>query len=501
MAGIRLRDGNAGVALNPDGSVLYTTTPLTIHDLASGKSVPVPDPEPVERMVVSPDGRLLAAPVGRGLVLLDATTGELRRRLPGNGDFGYWANFSGDGTRVATVTYDKREALVWDVGSGELRATLPLGEGGEAIDFGADASTVYTAGTESSLRHWDIDGDRRFIAQVAYAPPRLADLSFVQPSPGGDFVAYPHEDHITFLDVKADTVGEPLFRGPGYRRGGGSWHPDGVHYSLATGGQIRTWNASSGELTLKARPSGSQVSGLDYSTDGSRLVIGELSGRVTMLDPATLLPVGRPVQLDAPVCCVSAGPDNRTAIALTGTYEASGFWIGATTRWALVDLESGTVVAEDVLDIDGQLVEISPEGRHAAVGGSGGEVLVLNLDTGEPVRPPVVSHDVVVASLTYSPDGRQLLTSGPDSSVGLWDRETGLLVARVVAPQRFNEAAFRHDRNSVLIAPLWGGPVQEWDTRVDSALEFACRVAGRDLTEAEWTEQFGDRPYRHVCSA
>ena len=35
------------------------------------------------------------------------------------------------------------------------------------------------------------------------------------------------------------------------------------------------------------------------------------------------------------------------------------------------------------------------------------------------------------------------------------------------------------------------GPVQEWDTRVDNALEFACRVAGRDLTEAEWTEQFG----------
>ena len=44
------------------------------------------------------------------------------------------------------MTFDKREALVWDVASGELRARLPLGEGGEAVDFGADGSTVYTAG-------------------------------------------------------------------------------------------------------------------------------------------------------------------------------------------------------------------------------------------------------------------------------------------------------------------------------------------------------------------
>ena len=77
---------------------------------------------------------------------------------------------------------------------------------------------------------------------------------------------------------------------------------------------------------------------------------------------------------------------------------------------------------------------------------------------------------------------------------------TGRPVARVVTPQRYNEAGFRKDPNSVLIAPLWGGPVYEWDTRVDSALDFACGVAGRDLTEAEWTEQFGDRPYRDVCS-
>jgi WD40 repeat protein/DNA-binding SARP family transcriptional activator len=501
VAQVQLGSGYPGVALSPDGSVMYTTMPLTIHDLAAGTSRPVPDPEPVERVAMSPDGRILAGAGGGGLLLLDASTGTLKQRLPGNGDSGFWVTFSSDGARVATVTYDKREALIWDVDSGELRAQFPLGEGGEVIDFGKDGTTAYTAGSDSSLRQWDVDGDRRFIAQVAFAPPEIADISFVNPAPGGDFIAYPYGDHITFLDVKGDTAGKALDRGQGYRRGGGSWHPDGVHYAMATGGEIRVWDARTDRLVLNNQPSGTQVSAVDYTTDGSRLAIGELSGRVTMLDSTTLIPLGRPVSLDEPVCCVSAGPDNHTAIVLMGFHEASGFWVGSSTRWAVVDLQSGVVVREGALAFNGRAAALSPDGRHAALGGGGGELVVLDLDTGQGVGPLVTSHDDGIDTLTYSPDGRTLLTSGPDSSVGLWDGATGRLLARAVVPQRTNEAAFGTDPNSVLIAPLFGGPVLQWDTRIENALDFACRVAGRDFTQAEWTEQFGDRPHPRVCSS
>ncbi len=501
---IQLPDGNPGVALSVDGGVLYTTGPLTIHDLASGKSVRVDKPEPVERMTMSPDGRLLAAPGGGGMLLLDAATGELRQRLPGTGDFGWRVNFSSDGSMVATVTFENREALVWDVATGALRARLPLGEGGDAVDFGADGSTLYTAGSDSSLRHWDLDGDRRFIALVAFTPPAIHNLGYTpQPAPGGELIAFPSESHVTFFDVGAGVAGERLEAGQGYRRVGGTWHPDAVRYAMATGGEIRIWDARTGEETLKGRPSGPYISGIDYSTDGSRLVVAQLSGRVTMLDPTTLTPVGSPIRLDEPVCCVSAGPDNRTAIALTGFQEASGFWIGSSTGWTLVDLESGNILDEGKLGIDGRWVDFSPDGRHAAVGGRGGEVLVLETDTGEPLRSPVVGHDVALLSLTYSPDGERILTSASDASVGLWDGQTGLLLARAVAPQRFISSGFQQDPDSVLIVGtgVEEGPVYEWDTRADSVIDFACRVADRDFTEAEWQEIFGDRPYQETCPA
>jgi len=494
-------DPGGGVALSPDGMTMYTTWPLMIHDLGSGASVPVDHAEPVGRVTVSPDGRLLAGASERGgVVLLDATTGKLVKELPANREFGWFASFSDDGRRVATVSAGTREAFVWNVRTGGLLAQPALGTNGESVDLGADGSTLYTAGSDGSLRQWDLDGDRRFISEVASTRPgRLGWQSNEQPAaaPGGQRVAFQSEEQVRFFDVGTGAVSPGLDRGEG-RHGGGSWHPDAVHYALATGDEIRIWDARTGDVVTRNTLPGRHFTAIDFGTDGSRLVLAELSGRLTMLDSATLAPVGRPVQLDQPVCCVSAGPDNQV-VALTGPLDTSGFWRYTSTGWALVDLDSGRVVDEGDLVNGEQLVEFSPDGRHAAFAGREGRVFVLDLLAGEAVRAPVLGHNDYISSVTYSPDGRRLLTAGGDSNLGLWAGDTGLLLARVPVPQRGMVAAFRHDPDSVLSVNIGMGPVYEWDTDVDHAVDFACRVAGRGFTEAEWSAQFGSRPYQEIC--
>jgi hypothetical protein len=101
--------------------------------------------------------------------------------------------------------------------------------------------------------------------------------------------------------------------------------------------------------------------------------------------------------------------------------------------------------------------------------------------------------------VSYSPDGHFVLASGAAASVGLLDARTGLLTARVLTPEPGTTAVFEDPASSVLIATNGNGPVWRWDTDIDRAVEFACRVAGRDFTEAEWTEQFGTRPYQETC--
>ena len=497
---------NAGLTLSPDASVLYRTDPyrtdrMTIRHLATEKDVPVPNPpgvERIERIAMSPDGTVLAGPADGALLLLDPATGRLLRRLPGNGDTGYWPSFSADGSRIATVTFEKHEAVVWDVSTGAIVAQIPLGGGAFASDLSADGSTLYTV-DGSMLRQWDLDRDRQFIKQTARVPSADFDMSFVRPSPGGDFIVYPMYHKIAFFDVDANRMGEPVDRGDGYTdRTGGSWHPDGTQFALATGGEIRIWNARTSELMTAGSPSGQHITGVDYSTDGSRIVIADLSGQVTMLDPSSLTPVGPPVQLDGAVRAVAAGPDNRTAIALTGYEDASGFWSGSSTAWALVDLEAGEILDQGPLEFDGDHVDYSPDGRHAAIAGGDGELIVMDLDGGEPVRPPE-SIQENIQGVTYSANGTRLLTSG-GGSIGLWNGQTGQLLARTATAQLLpTEAGFTSDPNSVLIAQLFGGPVYEWDTSIDDAIKYACQMAGRDLTEAEWAKEFGDRPYQETC--
>ena len=54
------------------------------------------------------------------------------------------------------------------------------------------------------------------------------------------------------------------------------------------------------------------------------------------------------------------------------------------------------------------------------------------------------------------------------------------------------------DGHTLLIAGR-DGAVHTIDTRVESWIERACDVAGRNLTQDEWAEAIGDRPYHETC--
>ena len=57
---------------------------------------------------------------------------------------------------------------------------------------------------------------------------------------------------------------------------------------------------------------------------------------------------------------------------------------------------------------------------------------------------------------------------------------------------------FLADGHTVLIASSAGG-VYTLDTRLEHWIEVACAIAGRNLTEDEWSDAFDDRPYRETC--
>ncbi|HYO31753.1 MAG TPA: hypothetical protein VES21_02815 [Nocardioidaceae bacterium] len=59
-------------------------------------------------------------------------------------------------------------------------------------------------------------------------------------------------------------------------------------------------------------------------------------------------------------------------------------------------------------------------------------------------------------------------------------------------------ARFLGDSHDVAIAP-YDGNVYRWETDLDRAIDFACQMAGRNLTDEEWEEFLPAQPYQSVC--
>jgi WD40 repeat protein len=100
----------------------------------------------------------------------------------------------------------------------------------------------------------------------------------------------------------------------------------------------------------------------------------------------------------------------------------------------------------------------------------------------------------------YAPDGSIVVSAGNDGQVKVWDGRTGEPLATVTpgSPNVWATVELLPDAHTIVVATP-DGAVYTWDTRVEHWIEFACRVAGRNLTDAEWRDTFGDRPYRETC--
>lgn len=143
----------------------------------------------------------------------------------------------------------------------------------------------------------------------------------------------------------------------------------------------------------------------------------------------------------------------------------------------------------------------SPDGSTVAVAGmKTGEIATIDVSTGDRRRSTSLGADA--RSVTYSDDGELLVSVATDGGVSLWDATTLDLMGTVHPPHLAEpvgaSAQFIGDTHDVAIAS-YDGRVYRWATDLDRAIGFACRMAGRDLTEEEWAKVLPTQPFRSVC--
>jgi WD40 repeat protein len=399
--------------------------------------------------------------------------------------------FSVDGHTLATTAGDGR-VLIWDLRSGEVRETLTGQTGAiNKLRFSDDGRTLYTAGLDGRIIVWDIDGDRRLARPFKAGdenggyPPPLAI------SPSGRTVAAGLSDgRVRLHDARTLRRLRDL---PGIEDGWVSvveFSPGGR--SIAVTGLTGTVELRDAATGRRVRPPlrslGAPAQAMAFSPDGGRIAVADLEGNLRLLD----LDSGkmrRAPRLAGFPAHLSYSPD--------GGLLAIGLAEGGT---ALRDGRSGQLVARPAhrFGDEGWWVRFSPDGRLLAVT-SDHYTQLWDVATRRRIGSPLRGHVGVVFTSEFSPDGRTLATSGSDGSVILWDIESRRSLGKLPGPLGQISSRFTPDGQGLFVLHELGS-AQRWEMSPDAWSKHACRVAGRELTRAEWEQLVPDQDYRTVCS-
>jgi len=506
------------VSLSPDGRLLYVATrdpALTVIDVATGQlvnSIPLsattsllPPTADVDDsfqsiwdalsdgMEVSPDGKTVAVAQGNDVLVYDAATLTERARLRGHTDLIRSLQFSHNGSLLVSGSAD-HTAVVWELATGRVvLRTNGHADAVLALAFSPDDGTLYTGGLDKHVLVWDLTGSRRFVARVVDGTPRVILGKVAAPSPDGRAVVYvgpaSRGDKVRFLDIPTGQLGEPVID----RNGDAlvAWlGPDNERVVTVADRSLRVWSRGTGQLIKEIVAGPSKITAIAATPDGRYLVVGNQDGELQRIDANTLSSAGPRIRFDSKIAAVAAG-NADTAVALLDD-----------KSYVIVDLATGTEVGRGDLTVKPAVAAVSADGARLAIGGSAGEVGLLDLGSQEWVTAPQVSHRQSVGGVAFSTDGRTLVTSSFDAGVRLWNGSTGESIAGVQVGQDPSAAVatVSPDGTNAIVATR-DGAVYRVDSRFEEWTDFACAVAARNFTPDEWLTFFGDQPYRETCPA
>ena len=494
------------VALSTDGATVYTSNPVAAYEVGTGRQLWQGN----EAWTGSADarGRYLAAFTedGTAVQLLNPANGLLRASLTGQTGSLEDVVFSPDGSTLTATSADGL-AIVWDARTGQTLHRFDTGAGAvTGVSYSADSTTLYVSKPLTrEVQAWDLSGDRRFLSKIGF--PQIAPYGsgIVELSPGARRIARggwrpdPAEASLSLFDTRTGVEVQPPVINQSWSVAG-SWSPD--ERKFVTGyddGWVQLINGVSGRETGRRKALSSDIVDTAFAGD-DHVVVADFDGQVALLGTSPLARAGKAVTLPEKPFALAGSPNGHSALVLTAGTEWRPDWRIEATRWYFVDLKGGTIVRHGDLGVsNGQVVALSPNGRYAAVGGTNGELEVIDLTSGKPVRPAVsgVRGDIVSAS--FSPDGSRVVTTSMGPDVAVWDAHTGALLSRFPLPVGQQVTSAETGTDGVVTVAALSGDTLRWDPSPKAAITYACGVAGRDLTEQEWSDAFGDLGYQSTC--
>jgi WD40 repeat protein len=522
--GARLRSGDSSprgafraVAYSPDSRLLATgiaSGGMALYDMQSRAPAAVslsPGPTtPPASMAFNPQGSLLVAGTDAAPTFMwDLTTGQLVASPLLLSTTNGQVAFSPDGMRFALGSGFETLELVDPARPDEPLASVHT-QGGvqQGVAYSPDGRYVAVANGDGSVAIVDVVGERKLGHPLPTAP-----LQYGIFSPDGSMLAAPDyaDGSLSLLDPESGRVIRRL-EPPGMRPISAllipepAFSPDGrfVAYGGLTG-RVAIFDVTSGDVvkTLTPPPATTAhpfidpaiapvyVGQLAFSPDGTKLVSSALE-TATLFDVATGQQLAQLTGWDTLATNAFFTPDGKYVV-ISGFYSVT----------LLFDPTTGEQVGDPVGDSTAPAY-LANNGLPDTLVTSdfSGNIRLVDLRTRTQVGPPMTGKAVPVSIVVVLPGGDRIVAAffgGPTSEAWIFERATGQAIGDPFPSlAQFSAASVSPDGKTLITGD--GTQMMRWDIDWTTWRQTACRIAGRNLTQAEWSLYLPNGgPYRPTC--
>lgn len=469
---------------------------LTKRDASRGHEITHQDW--VEGVAFGPEADWYATASDDNIVrVVDTATGTERFRMT-HAHFAQKVTISADGQWIASTGYDE-VVRIWDSVSGSQLLEIPLDSTGSAISFNQDATRLVAADEDGNIGLWDISSLQTRTGYMAFTE-FVREVRF---TPSGEYLVVNSDDFnvrripAAQIDQFEDgSAGEIILttESLSYET---AISPDSQWVAVV---ELDTENAQKNQGTLVsidgkttfALKHGGQVTGVAFTSDSQLAVTSGVDGWIRFWD----------VDNGEQQFSLNNGEQVYSlALSPAGRYAAAGL-NGKIRIWDL-DTRDQVMELSHAGDID-RLV-FNRDGTLLASGSNEGTVDVWKLE-GSAFEPAGSSLRVNGAprALTFSADSKWLAGGGSTSFAYLWDLDTMQEMARISHGNPVTSVSFSPDGTELLTVSR--KVVRIWDVnsihRVpkEELISFACSHLVSNMSRSMWSIFFGEEEYRPICA-
>jgi|GEM_PF-3534961 len=426
-------------------------------------------------------------------------------RFPRGGIFSYVKEVQAAGRHVLTL-FDDRYAI-WTNPESLPDRQYRHDQRVVFASLVADGKLLGTASADGQLKIWDTQsGAELFSFTTPHEGPIEPDIRGFAVHPDGDLIAVVDWNDLFVVQRSTASVVATMSFFEAY---GLAFSPSGRHLAAAGGDGLVLWATKSWQPISIGKKAG-YVTHLRFSPNGTYIATITSQGeRATVWRTTTGEIVGEMASHDSGAETVAFSRDEKLlAVSAAGS-----------TRW---DAQVGGIRASDptvfvkevttgkeVLQVRHgptapSAVEFTPDGMHL-VTASGASTLfqpdkvtvkVWRLSDGK----EFISLDEPrpVLTISFSSDGRLMVTGGHGPTTNVRETERWEEVARLESPEELHFVSLSTGGKYVA-SRATERSAQVWTLDLSDLLASACERVTRELTADEWRLYFGSRPRRASC--